>query len=204
MDRFTLDDYAADTETVARNLLGAVLVRRIAGARLSGRIVETEAYVGEEDLACHASRGRTPRTEVMFGPPGRAYVCLIYGMYHCLNVVTRKVDRAEAVLVRAVEPLDGVDEMRERRRSRHSGSPPRRTQDVASGPGKLCQAFAIDLSLNGANLAESDESWIERGRTVRESDIKRGPRVGIGYAAEWAEAPLRFWVRDSTHVSRRG
>ena len=204
MERFTPDDYAADTETVARNLLGAVLVRRLAGARLSGRIVETEAYVGEEDLACHASRGRTPRTEVMFGPPGHAYVYLIYGMYHCLNVVTREVDRAEAVLIRALEPLDGVDEMRERRRSRQSGSPPRRTQDVASGPGKLCQALAVDLSLNGAYLVESDELWIERGRTVRESDIERGPRVGIGYAAEWAQTPLRFWVRDSIHVSRRG
>ena len=156
--------FERDTETAARELLGCRLVRRIGGRTLAGIIVETEAYLGERDLGCHSARGRTSRTEVMFGPPGRAYIYLIYGMYHCLNVVTCPEGEPEAVLIRAIRPVAGEDIMSANRVTR-SG---RRITGagLTNGPGKLCQAMEIDLSLNACDLCDPNGALsIEQGRT---------------------------------------
>jgi DNA-3-methyladenine glycosylase len=169
---------------VARDLLGHVLVHvdptSPGGVRRAGRIVETEAYVGEHDLACHASKGRTARTDVMFGDAGHAYVYLIYGMYSCFNVVTDRAGHASAVLVRALAPLEGT-----------LGDP--------DGPGKTCRALAITRAHNRLDLT-GDELFIEEGS--RPAKIERGPRIGVDYAGDWARRPLRFWVRGEPWVSR--
>jgi len=172
--------YARPARVVARALLGKVLVH---GGR-SGRIVETEAYVGEHDLACHAARGRTARTAILWGPPGRAYVYFVYGMHWCFNAVTGREGRASAVLVRGLEAVEGFDR------------PVR-----LDGPGRLCRALGITGAENGVDLSRSELRILDAppvpGRTV-----ERGPRIGVDYAEEWAEAPLRYWVRGSPGVSR--
>ncbi len=177
------------------------MVRTFGEATISGIIVETEAYLGADDLGCHSARGRTPRTEVMFGPPGHAYVYLIYGMYHCLNAVTRPEGEPEAVLVRALRPDVGEARMSENRITR-SG---RRITGVAltNGPGKLCQALEIDLSHNALDLCQvGGPLTIERNAERERHTIRSGPRVGIDYAGEWARRPLRFWVDGDPYVSR--
>ena len=150
--------------------------------------METEAYLGPHDLACHAARGRTARTEVMFGPPGHAYVYFIYGIHHCMNVVTEQRGHAAAVLIRALEPGPGVE---------------KRTD----GPGRLCRALGIDRSLNGADLT-GKRLYVTTGERGLGSatplgEVTRGPRVGVGYAGTWAEEPLRFWLNGNRWVSRR-
>lgn len=182
--RLPLEFYARPALTVARELLGTHLVLEGPGGRRVGRIVETEAYVGVHDLACHASKGRTPRTEVLFGPPGRAYVYLIYGMYHCFNVVTDTEGVASAVLVRAVEPVEGL-------------APPLRTD----GPGRLCRALGLTLQHNRWDL-QCAPLYLEEGAPVVEAGVARGPRIGVDYAGVWAREPYRLWVRGSQHVSR--
>lgn len=185
--------YARDTTLVARELLGAVLECTERGTRCRGRIVETEAYTGEEDLACHAAAGRTARTEVLYGPPGRAYVYFIYGMHWCVNAVTRRTGLPSAVLIRAVEPLEGIGAMRRRRH--HP-----RDRDLTNGPGKLCAAFGITGPRHhGASLITSSLR-ILAGDGVPDADVAITPRIGIGRAA--AE-PLRWIVRSSEFVSGR-
>jgi DNA-3-methyladenine glycosylase len=176
--------YARPALTVARELLGTHLVLEEGGCRRVGRIVETEAYIGEHDLACHAAKGLTPRTEVIFGPPGRAYVYLIYGMHHCFNVVTEAPGVAAAVLVRAVEPVEGL-------------APGVRTD----GPGRLCRAFGITLAHNRFDL-QSSPLYVTAGEEVAEARVGRGPRIGVEYAGPWADEPFRLWVKDSRHVSK--
>jgi len=187
---------------VARDLLGMILVRAPNGgaagpdrraARIAGRIVEVEAYDGEADLACHASKGRTERTEPMFGPAGRAYVYLVYGMHHCLNVVTGPAGYPAAVLLRALEPLEGKDRM-------ERGSGPQAT--IAAGPGRLTRALGIDLSHNRADLRTPGELFIEAGEPVPDNRMLRGPRIGVEYAGAWARKPWRFGVRGSSALSR--
>ena len=183
--------YDRPTELVARDLLGAVLECRTDSGVARGRIVETEAYLGEHDLACHAAAGRTTRTEPLYGRPGTAYVYLIYGMHWCVNAVTRATGEPSAVLVRALEPLDGVAAMW-RRRSRA-----RRLVDLTNGPGKLCAALGIDASHNGLSLRR----WplrIRAGESLPDAAVDVTPRIGITRAAEW---PLRYLVRDSAFVS---
>jgi len=177
--------YARDTLKVARELLGKRLVRVMGGERLSGLILETEAYIGEEDRACHASRGRTPRTEVMYGLPGHAYIYFIYGMYHCLNVVTDRVGFPAAVLIRGLQPQEGVEYMR-----RNRGFPPE--GELTNGPGKLCQALAIDRSLNGLDLCQSDLLFLEEGREVDPGEIEVTPRIGIRADEVAKMRPWRF------------
>ena len=186
----------ADVVAVARRLLGSLLVAPARdGRRVSGIIVETEAYRGPEDRASHAYGGRrTRRTETMYAPGGTAYVYFVYGMYHQFNVVTNVADVPHAVLVRALEPVEGVELMRRRR----GGAAP---LDLTSGPGKLCIALAIDRRLDGADLL-GDRIWLEAGRRVRPAAIAAGPRVGIDYALEWAARPWRFWLRGNPFVSR--
>ena len=186
--------YSRSALDVANDLLGKVLIRRLGRRKLAGRIVETEAYVGPHDLACHASKGHTPRTAVMFGPPGFAYVYMIYGFYFCLNVVTEPEGYPAAVLIRAVEPLESVDLMRKLR------SNPVRNENIASGPGKLCMAMSIDKQLNGADLL-GNTIWIE-DRNIDRRPILTSPRVGVDYAGEYKDKPWRFFLDGSPHVSR--
>lgn len=173
--------YARETLTVARELLGMHLVHRGPAGLQVGRIVETEAYKGPKDLAAHSSRGRTSRTEVMFGPPGHAYVYLIYGFWHCLNFVTADNGVPHAVLLRGLEPISGID-------------------DTTHGPGLLCRALHIDKSLNGADLVRS-ELWVEKPVDYRKPRVERATRIGVDYAGDWAKKPWRFFDRDSPYVS---
>ena len=186
--------YGRDTRTVARELLGAILVRQVGRRVLRGRIVETEAYLGERDLACHARAGRTPRTDVMYGPPGIAYVYFTYGMHHCLNAVTEPEGHPAAVLIRALEPLEGLEAMA---RARRIATP----HLLASGPARLCQALGIDLRQNRADL-RGPALWIEPGDAVPDDSILASPRIGCERVpAPWDRMPLRFHVAGSPHVS---
>ena len=175
--------YARDTREVAIDLLGTYLVCRAGGVVRIGRIVEVEAYLGPHDLAAHSARGRTPRTEVMFGAPGHAYVYMIYGLYFCFNVVTERIGHASAVLVRAVEPVENI-ELNTR------------------GPGLLCRAMGIDRRLNGADLL-GEEIRIVAGPEGPRPKIGRSARIGVEYSRHWAKRLLRFYVRDSACLSRR-
>ena len=184
--------YDRDTAIVSRELLGAVLECRTRDGVASGRIVETEAYMGPHDPACHAAAGLTARTKHLFGPPGVAYVYFIYGMYWCFNAVTREVGHGSAVLVRALEPLDGEDLMRERRPK------VKRRVDLTNGPGKLCLALGIVGSHSGHWLDEPPLR-ILAGEHVRDADVVVTPRIGITHAADW---PLRFFVDGNPFVSK--
>ncbi len=176
---------------VAPDLLGRTLVRRLPdGALLSARIVETEAY-RQDDPASHSFRGRTARTAVMFGPPGFLYVYFTYGMHFCMNVVTGEDGEGSAVLLRAAEPVSGLREMAERRRT---ASP----RMLCSGPARLCQAMAVDRAQDGADLVRGDQVWIEEGRSVPRSRVGRAGRVGIRVGVE---RPWRFFIRGDPYVS---
>lgn len=189
--------YRRDTETVARELLGMRLCRRLAdGTLLSGRIVETEAYLGMRDPACHTFGGRhTPRTATMYAAGGVAYVYLIYGMHWCLNAVTCGEGEPEAVLIRALAGEQGVERWRE-------AFPRLKPAQWLSGPGRLCRALHIDKSHNGMPL-RSDELWIEKGVTVGEEHVAAVARVGVDYAGEAAQWPLRFYIKGEPAVSRK-
>jgi DNA-3-methyladenine glycosylase len=170
------------TLSVARALIGMHLLHDDGHAVRAGRIIETEAYLGPRDLAAHSARGRTRRTEVMFGPPGHAYVYFIYGFWNCLNVVTGRVGVPHAVLLRALEPLGDLIE-------------------GTWGPGLLCRALGIDRGLNGADLL-GDELWLESPPARRPAvRIARATRIGVDYAGDWASRPWRFFDRDSPYVS---
>jgi DNA-3-methyladenine glycosylase len=173
--------YARSTLKVARELLGCYLVRVHNGEQRVGRIVETEAYQGPQDLAAHSARGQTERNAVMFGPPGHAYVYLIYGMWNCVNVVTREEGVPHAVLIRAVEPVAHI-----------SGK--------TWGPGLLCKAMQIDRSLNGVDLC-GETLWIERPSNIPLIKVAKAPRIGINYAGAWVSKPWRFFDQGSPYVS---
>lgn len=196
MKRLPRAFYARPTLTVAQELLGQRLVRLLSGQRLAGRIVEVEAYLGETDQASHARPGRTPRNAAMYGLPGHAYVYLIYGMYHCLNAVTEPEGSPAAVLIRALEPVEGLETMRRHR-------PARSDRELTSGPGKLCQALAIDRSLNCADLCQGSALWIEANATIAPTLIATGPRIGVRGDSRAQTAPWRFYVRDHPCLSRR-
>ncbi len=188
--------YARPTLTVARQLLGQRLVRILHGQRLTGRIVEVEAYIGQQDQACHAARGRTPRTAVMFGPPGTAYVYFIYGMHHCLNVVTEQEGFPAAVLIRALEPLEGLPLMRRQR-------PGRPDHELTNGPGKLCQALSIGREMNGVDLVSSAVLFIEEDAPVPDEAVQTTPRVNVRGDKQALTAPWRFLIGDNPLRSRR-
>jgi DNA-3-methyladenine glycosylase len=173
--------YARETLLVARELLGMHLVHAGPAGRQVGRIVETEGYKGPRDLAAHSARGRTKRTEVMFGPPGHAYVYFIYGFWNCLNVVTAAAGVPHAVLIRALEPVAAVD-------------------GTTHGPGLLCRALHIDRELNGASLL-GDRLWIEKPAAFKPPKVSRSARIGVDYSGDWALKPWRFFDRDSPYVS---
>lgn len=188
--------YLDDTVSVARALLGCVLWRRIGDVLLAARIVETEAYLGANDLASHARKGlRSARNESMYLPGGHAYVYFTYGMHWCMNVVTQEADTAEAVLLRAAEPLRGVEWIRERRPKA------KRDTELMNGPGKLCAALAIDKALDGIALNSDVLFLTGRNIAVGDADIAVSPRVGVDNSGDAAHWPLRFYLRESRHVS---
>jgi DNA-3-methyladenine glycosylase len=195
--RLTRSFYTQPTRHLAQALLGCRLVRRWQGQRLSGIIVETEAYLGETDLACHARAGRTPRTAVMYGPPGRAYVYFTYGLHWMLNVVSEAEHFPAAVLIRALEPQEGLRVMQQQRRVL-------RPIELCRGPAKLTQALRIDRTLNGVDLcSRRGELWIEPGVALPARAVGRGPRVGLGNTPEpWKSKPWRYWVKDNPFVSQ--
>jgi DNA-3-methyladenine glycosylase len=186
--------YGQPTVQAAQMLLGKYLVRVHPDGVTTGMILETEAYVGLEDKASHASRGRTPRNAVMFGPAGFAYVYVIYGMHHCLNAVTEQEGYPAAILIRAVQPCEGLELMRARRRKEDS-------RLLANGPGNLCQAFGIERALNGVDLC-GDLLFVE-DRKISPADIVTTTRVGVDYAGPWKEMPWRFYVAGQPGVSKR-
>jgi len=187
-----------DVLEVARDLLGKKLVvRNRNGQRVAGIIVETEAYRGPEDRASHAYGGRrTNRTETMYGIGGTAYVYFVYGMYNQFNVVTNVEDTPHAVLIRALEPAEGLHIIKRRRAGRSE-------YEWTSGPGRLCVALGIDRKLDKADLL-GDRVWLEEGASISPRQIARGPRIGIDYAESWVTKPWRFWLRDNPFVSRMG
>jgi len=191
--------YERPPQAVARSLLGAVLVRSEGGRRMSGLIVEAEAYHGQTDLACHARHGLTTRTQVMFGPPGKAYVYFTYGNHWMLNAVCEPEGMASAVLVRAIRALEGLEwiaENRPRPPSCRSTRPGQELRGWTDGPGKLCQALKINGALNGADLSDpAGGLWIEKGESIPDEQVIIGPRVGIQSVPEpWLSKPWRYRV----------
>jgi DNA-3-methyladenine glycosylase len=174
--------YDRDTILVAKDLLGKYLVHVYEGVEQIGKIVEVEAYLGPHDLAAHSARGLTPRTQVMFGPPGHSYVYLIYGMYHCFNVVTEEAGHASAVLIRAVEPIKNITAK-------------------TRGPGLLCKALNIDKRLHGHDMLSKDLYIAEIPASAPELIVKR-PRIGVDYAKHWAKRLLRFYIKGNSYISR--
>jgi DNA-3-methyladenine glycosylase len=195
------DFFTQPTSQVARALLGARLVRMDGDRRLSGTIVETEAYRGEEDLGCHARAGLTPRTRVMYGPPGHAYIYFTYGMHWMLNFVTEETGFPAAVLIRAVIPIEGQEIIAARR----ANQPPHLW---TNGPAKLCQAFGIQGELNGTDLCNAQAKiFVERGAPIPDSNVTIGPRVGLNNVPEpWKSIPWRYRVADAvfSHASEPG
>jgi DNA-3-methyladenine glycosylase len=174
--------YDRPAEIVARDLLGRLLVHALPDGLRAGRIVEVEAYLGPGDLAAHTSRGRTARTKAMFGPPGHAYIYLIYGMHHCMNVVTGPEGSGTAVLLRALAPVQGLDAS-------------------TSGPGRLCRAMGVTRDHYGIDLC-GDTLWLARDEAPAPAEIAASPRIGVDYAGEWAAKPLRLFVPGHPAVSR--
>ena len=186
------DFYDRETEVVAREMLGTIVECMTPGGIASAMIVETEAYVGEHDPACHAAAGLTKRTGPLYGPPGMSYVYFVYGVHWCFNAVTRAPGLPSAVLVRAVEPVSGLSLMTERRGDRPKAI------ELTNGPGKLCEALGIDGSHNGLSL-QRKPLVIREGRPVMSSEIETTPRIGISRAVGW---PLRYLIRENPYVSR--
>ena len=186
-----------DTVTIARDMIGKlIVVPDENGKRVSAMIVETEAYLGEIDKAAHSFGGRrTNRTEIMYAKGGSVYIFFVYGMYYQLNAVVGPVDHPHAILIRAVEPIEGIETIRERRGKMSD-------KNLTSGPGKLCIAFGIDKTFNGENF-RGKRIWIEDHKEISDADIESGRRIGIDYAEEYAEKPWRFWLKGNVYVSKR-
>jgi len=185
-----------DVVKISKELLGKTLVTNFNGIRTSGMITETEAYKAPEDKASHAyNNKRTPRTETFYTQGGTAYVYLCYGVHHLFNIVTNKVDVPHAILIRAVQPLEGIEEMLLRRNKK------KLDRTLTSGPGTLSQALGISTKHNGLDLVEN-HIWIEEGIKVNPRDIASGPRIGIDYAKEYVSKPWRFWIKNNEWVSK--
>ncbi|HDQ22498.1 MAG TPA: DNA-3-methyladenine glycosylase [Candidatus Uhrbacteria bacterium] len=198
------------TLELAPNLLGKYLVRKKGGAILIGKITETEAYYGPNDLASHASRGRTKRTEIMFKEPGLAYIYLIYGMYYCFNISAEKKDFPAAVLIRAIEPVAGIQQMAKNRQIKINHQQLstlnfKLLTSIANGPGKLCQAFKIDKTLSAENLITSPKLYLAENsqEKIKPSQIVKTKRIGIDYAGKYKNKPWRFYLKNSPFISKK-
>lgn len=191
------DFFRQDAITLAKNLLGKILVRKIDGKTIKSLITETEAYVGPEDKGSHAyNNKRTKRTETMFKEGGHAYIYLIYGMYNCLNIVCSEKDKPEAVLIRSVEPLNEIEYIKNNRNIKS-----KKIEDLTNGPGKLCQALKIDTSLDGIDLLNNYELYIEDNNF--EKEIVSTKRINIDYAEEYAQKLWRFYIKDHKFISKK-
>lgn len=218
--------YDRPTEIVAKQILGNFLCRKIGNRIIKGRIVEVEAYLGRKDLACHTSKGKTPRNEVMFGPPGHAYVYFIYGMYHCFNVVTEKEGNPCAVLIRALEPQNEIRKFRnydinslisqypnfpisnslvisDNNNKLNNDLRDKSMFNILNGPAKLCRELAIDKKLNGWDLTLGKKLWIEKGEAVKTDQIIKTKRIGVDYARSWKDKLLRFYIKDNEYISKK-
>ncbi len=204
MKKLSRDFYNRSTLKVAKELLGKIIVLVEDGVKMSCRIVEVEAYIGKIDKAAHSyNNKKTPRTEVMFGEPGKAYVYLIYGMYHCLNIVTEEEGEAAAVLIRAVEPIDGLNEMVKNRYNKTLDEIKKRELiNLTSGPGKLCKALGITKAFNGRDLCGDDFYIIEENPSTQ-LDIVTTKRINIDYAEEAIDFPWRYYIKDNPYVSKK-
>lgn len=192
-----LEFYKQDALTLAKNLLGKILVRKIDEKVIKCKIVETESYIGPEDKACHAyNNRRTPRTEVMFWEGGHAYVYLIYGMYNCLNIVAGEKGKPEAVLIRGIEPLNEFEFLKENRNIKS-----KKRKDLTNGPGKLCKALQITKDLNGYDLINGDQLYILDH--TQEVSIVSTKRINIDYAEEYKDKLWRFYIKDNPFVSKK-
>lgn len=188
--------FKRSTLKVVKSLLGKYLVVKRRGKVLAGKIVETEAYIGEDDLACHASKGRTNRSETLYKKAGTIYVYLVYGMYYCFNIVTEREHFPSAVLIRAIEPAEGIETMKKLRKTGDS-------RNLASGPGKLCMAFGIDRSMNGKDVFSGTIYIEDRGEKISADDIAQTKRIGVDYAGVCAHYPWRFYIKNSKFVSKK-
>ncbi|MCX6743702.1 MAG: DNA-3-methyladenine glycosylase [Candidatus Parcubacteria bacterium] len=196
LKRLTKNFYHQNTFTLAKALLGKFIIRKIGTKILMGKIVETEAYYGPNDLASHASRGKTERTKIMFDPAGTAYIYLIYGMYNCFNIVTEAKDFPAAILIRAAEPSFALWAA--------NGKPLNFSKET-NGPGKLCRAFKIDKKLNGENLITSKKLYLAADPQIkiRTSQIKNAKRIGVDYAGKYKDKLWRFYLKDNPFVSKK-
>jgi len=204
--RLGRDFFARDTLIVAKELLGKVIVREIDGVRLSGKIVETEGYIGAIDKASHAYGGKkTPRVEPLYGEPGISYVFSIYGMYECFNVISKEKGSPEGILIRAVEPIDGLEKIAQNRfRKSYDTLTAKEMKNLTNGPSKLCIALDINKKVhNFMDLVISKELYIEDGDIINSSDIVETTRVGIDYAEEAGDFPWRFYVKNNIYVSKK-
>ncbi len=203
MQKLPRSFYEQDTITVARNLLGKYLVHNIEGEELAGKIVEVEAYMGPEDKAAHSyNYRRTKRTEVMYGPAGYVYIFRIYGMYNCINVVTAEVDKPHAVLIRALEPVLGLDKISVNRYSKkYDELTKSQIINLTNGPGKLCLALGINMSNYGDDLC-GDRIYITEGNVDDKFDIISSKRINVDYAEEYADYPWRFYIKGNPFVSK--
>lgn len=204
MSKLERDFYLDDTEKVAKQLLGKLLVHEKGGKRISGIIVETEAYLGIADKAAHSYKGKkTPRNAAMFGSGGYAYVYFIYGMYNCFNVVTKPEGVPEAVLIRALEPYEGLDAMALSRYNKvYEALNKSQIRNLSNGPGKLCIALSIDRSLNGEDLCGNRLFIEDIPQTTEPFNISASKRIGVDYAEEAKDFPLRFFIENSKYVSK--
>jgi len=203
MQKLPRSFYEQDAVTVARNLLGKYLVHNIEGEEIAGKIVEAEAYMGPEDKAAHSyNNRRTQRTEIMYGPAGYAYVFRIYGMYNCINVVTSEIDKPQAVLIRALEPVSGLDKMSFKRYAKkHNELKKSQIINLTNGPGKLCMALGINMSNYGDDLC-GDRLYITEGSADEKFDIVSSKRINIDYAEEAVDYPWRFYIKGNHFVSK--
>lgn len=203
MKKLQREFYDRDTLIVSKELLGKYLVHKIDNQTLIGKIVEVEAYNGPEDKACHSFGNKmTNRNKVMFGPPGFAYVYTIYGMYQCMNVVTEEDGRPCAVLIRAIEPVEGIEQMAVNRYGSAYDELSRiQKKNITNGPGKLCIAMKIDKSNNGMDLFSSN-LYIEDSEKISDNQINSSPRINIGYAEEYVQMPWRFYIKGNKYVSK--
>jgi DNA-3-methyladenine glycosylase len=200
--------YHQDTFKLAKALLGKFIIRKIGSRTLIGKIVETEAYYGPNDLASHASRGKTERTKIMFEPAGTAYIYLIYGIYYCFNIVTEAKDFPAAILIRAAEPILGFCHPEHSRREPapyHGSTELTMTKGLTNGPGKLCRAFKIDKKLNSKNLITSKKLYLaaDPREKIKTSQIKSAKRIGVDYAGKYKNKLRRFYLKDNPFVSHK-